>query len=222
MDNPFLTPSNVDSNKSEKVENKPNFAQGNKVAYATISPPSTDNNKEGSAKSSFSIPDSAKLPIEIGASVVAALIVLTIFGVSQSAAAALLPKAPKLLQTLLFKIAKTGSIARWKNNRCSAPLVRDGIYVHHVSCIPLYDYLCFNSYLLSDSEVLFRVSDFDAKDTFEATFNGDRFVLRFFSIENEKEYLYFAPVEEQLSGDLLKLRLPTAQEMILAQGLEVS
>lgn len=175
--------------------------------------PSPDRSKETKPSS-----DGSNTGFLILGGAVAVLVVLHLAGITQAIAAYFAPKAPGVLGTMLTKLGQAGSITHWKNKHCNAPKLRNGVYVGHCSCIPLYNYLAFNKVLTTRNGEVVRVTDYDAKSVFEITANAERLYLTKFVIENDgTEYFIF----KQESNDAeWELKTPTLLEKSLIDKAE--
>lgn len=152
----------------------------------------------------------------VAATVFVTIIILFLVGVPQSLAAKLAPKAPGFLSTLLEKIATMGSFARWKDKDTVIGVEDEsGVILGASPCIGLYQYLCFDPWLVDDrSGQVLKVQDFDMKGTFEIEVVGcvDRLMLTHVTI-GAREIMHFVSLDENFSRQF-DLRLPRGDEWI--------
>lgn len=156
----------------------------------------------------------------IGGSVAATLfvtiVILFLIGVPQALASKLAPKAPGFLSTLLEKIATMGSFARWKDKDTVIGVEDEsGVVIGASPCIGLYQYLCFDPWLVDDrSGQVLKVQDFDMKGTFEIEVVGcvDRLMLTHVTT-GSREIMHFVSLDDNFSRQF-DLRLPRGDEWI--------
>lgn len=191
-------------------------AKSSSVAYHSIS----SGSDTASVVEQTSKPAAESNMAVIGGSVAATLfvtiIILFLVGVPQSLASKLAPKAPGFLSTLLEKIATMGSFARWKDKDTVIGVEDEsGVIVGASPCIGLYQYLCFDPWLVDDrSGQVLKVQDFDMKGTFEIEVVGcvDRLMLTHVTA-GSREIMHFVSLDENFSRQF-DLRLPRGDEWI--------
>lgn len=153
----------------------------------------------------------AKVGATIAASVVVAVVLLTALGVTQTIARKFVAKTSGLLSTILERIAKMGSFARWKSKKCAYPVMHGPSLLLWKNAIPLYDFLALTPVLIdARSGVAHTVQDFDAKDMFEIETDilSERMFLADAENTDNGEILHFVGA----TGDCW-LRLPTVSEL---------
>lgn len=153
----------------------------------------------------------AKVGATIAASVVVAVVLLTALGVTQAIARKFVAKTSGLLSTVLERIAKMGSFARWKSKKCAYPVMRGSSLILWKSAIPLYDFLSLTPVLIdARSGVAHTMQDFDAKEMFEVETDilSERVFLADAESTEEGEILHFVGATTDCW-----LRLPTVSEL---------
>lgn len=153
----------------------------------------------------------AKVGATIAASVVVAVVLLTALGVTQTIARRFVSKTSGLLSTVLERIAKMGSFARWKSKKCAYPVMHGSSLVLWKNAIPLYDFLALTPVLIdARSGVAHTVQDFDAKEMFEIETDilSERVFLADAESTGEGEILHFVGTTTDCW-----LRLPTVSEL---------
>lgn len=153
----------------------------------------------------------AKVGVTIAASVIVAVVLLTALGVTQNVARKFVSKTSGLLSTVLERIAKMGSFARWKSKKCAYPVMHGSSLVLWKNAIPLYDFLALTPVLIdARSGVAHTVQDFDAKEMFEVETNvlSERVFLADAESTDEGEILHFVGATTNCW-----LRLPTVSEL---------
>lgn len=159
----------------------------------------------------------AKVGATIAASVVVAVVLLTALGVTQTVARKFVTKTSGLLSTILERIAKMGSFARWKSKKCAYPVMRGSSLVLWKNAIPLYDFLALTPVLVdARSGIAHTVQDFDAKEMFEIETDvlPERVFLADAESTDEGEILHFVGATANCW-----LRLPTVSELYHYHGV---
>lgn len=152
-----------------------------------------------------------KVGATIAASVVVAVVLLTALGVTQTIARKFVSKTSGLLSTILERIAKMGSFARWKSKKCAYPVMHGSTLVLWKNAIPLYDFLALTPVLIdARSGVAHTIQDFDAKEMFEIETDilSERVFLADAESADEGEILHFVGATTNCW-----LRLPTVSEL---------
>jgi hypothetical protein len=207
---------------TKKLENTPAKKGGapeNKspsVAYHSIASGSNTAAVVEQSSKSESRSNMAVIGGTVAATLFVTIVILFLIGIPQSLAAKLAPKAPGFLSTLLEKIATMGSFARWKDKDTVIGVEDEsGVILGASPCIGLYQYLCFDPWLVDDrSGQVLKVQDFDMKGTFEIEVVGcvDRLMLTHVTT-GSREIMHFVSLDENFSRQF-DLRLPRGDEWI--------